>query len=37
MDKTQISRKRIGIVEEIVGGRLRLQYEDSDEPNDDFW
>ncbi|XP_078495095.1 MBT domain-containing protein 1-like, partial [Ciona intestinalis] len=37
MDKTQISRMRVGVVEEIIGGRLRLHYEDSDEPNDDFW
>jgi len=37
MDKTQISRMRIGIVEEVIGGRLRLRYEDSDEINDDFW
>ncbi|CAK8697239.1 unnamed protein product [Clavelina lepadiformis] len=37
MDKTQISRMRIGIVEEVVGGRLKLRYEDSDEANDDFW
>jgi len=28
---------RIGIVEEVIGGRLRLRYEDSDEINDDFW
>lgn len=37
MDKTQISRMRIGIVEEVIGGRLKLRYEDSDDPNDHFW
>nr|XP_039268137.1 MBT domain-containing protein 1-like [Styela clava] len=37
VDKTKISRMRIGIIEEIVGGRLRLRYEDSDYVNDDFW
>nr|CAB3263674.1 MBT domain-containing protein 1-like [Phallusia mammillata] len=37
MDKTQISRMRIGIVEEVIGGRLKLRYEDSEEPNDYFW
>lgn len=37
VDKTRISRMRVGIVNEVVGGRLRLKYEDSDYENDDFW
>lgn len=37
VDKTKISRMRIGIINEVVGGRLRLKYEDSDYENDDFW
>lgn len=37
VDKTRISRMRVGIINEVVGGRLRLKYEDSDYENDDFW
>ncbi|XP_051899093.1 lethal(3)malignant brain tumor-like protein 2 isoform X2 [Pristis pectinata] len=36
VDKTQISRTRKAVVDSVIGGRLRLLYEDCEE-DDDFW
>uniref|UniRef100_UPI00398F2666 lethal(3)malignant brain tumor-like protein 2 isoform X2 n=1 Tax=Pristiophorus japonicus TaxID=55135 RepID=UPI00398F2666 len=36
VDKTQISRTRTAVVDSVIGGRLRLLYEDC-EQDDDFW
>ncbi|XP_061495228.1 lethal(3)malignant brain tumor-like protein 2 isoform X2 [Rhineura floridana] len=36
VDKTQIYRTRVAIVDTVIGGRLRLLYEDGDSI-DDFW
>ncbi|XP_067875523.1 lethal(3)malignant brain tumor-like protein 2 isoform X3 [Heterodontus francisci] len=36
VDKTQISRTRTAVVDTVIGGRLRLLYEDCEE-DDDFW
>ncbi|XP_043535839.1 lethal(3)malignant brain tumor-like protein 2 isoform X3 [Chiloscyllium plagiosum] len=35
VDKAQISRTRTAVVDTVIGGRLRLLYEDSED--DDFW
>ncbi|XP_069786011.1 MBT domain-containing protein 1-like isoform X3 [Narcine bancroftii] len=37
VDKTHLCRTRIAVVESIVGGRLRLIYEECDDGTDDFW
>ncbi|KAJ6658960.1 hypothetical protein lerEdw1_019597 [Lerista edwardsae] len=36
IDKTCVSRTRMAVVDTVIGGRLRLLYEDGDS-NDDFW
>ncbi|XP_067830761.1 lethal(3)malignant brain tumor-like protein 2 isoform X2 [Heptranchias perlo] len=36
VDKSQISRTRTAVVDSVIGGRLRLLYEDCEE-DDDFW
>lgn len=36
VDKTQVSRTRMAVVDTVIGGRLRLLYEDGDS-DDDFW
>ncbi|XP_061567475.1 MBT domain-containing protein 1-like [Cololabis saira] len=37
VDKSQICRTRVALVEEVIGGRLRLVYEESSDGSDDFW
>ncbi|XP_013413115.1 MBT domain-containing protein 1 [Lingula anatina] len=37
VDKMCVSAMRVATVDEIIGGRLRLQYVDSKDENDDFW
>ncbi|XP_048410912.1 MBT domain-containing protein 1 isoform X3 [Stegostoma tigrinum] len=37
VDKTHLCRTRIAVVESIVGGRLRLIYEECEDGTDDFW
>uniref|UniRef100_A0A8D0H097 Lethal(3)malignant brain tumor-like protein 2 n=1 Tax=Sphenodon punctatus TaxID=8508 RepID=A0A8D0H097_SPHPU len=36
VDKTHVSRTRLAVVDTVIGGRLRLLYEDGDS-DDDFW
>ncbi|XP_074127902.1 lethal(3)malignant brain tumor-like protein 2 isoform X1 [Sminthopsis crassicaudata] len=36
VDKTHVSRTRMAVVDTVIGGRLRLLYEDGD-GDDDFW
>ncbi|MEE6514581.1 hypothetical protein FKM82_022859 [Ascaphus truei] len=36
VDKMQVSRTRLAVVDTVIGGRLRVLYEDG-ERNDDFW
>ncbi|XP_029446321.1 lethal(3)malignant brain tumor-like protein 2 isoform X2 [Rhinatrema bivittatum] len=36
VDKTFVSRMRMAVVDTVIGGRLRLLYEDGDS-DDDFW
>nr|XP_006815581.1 PREDICTED: MBT domain-containing protein 1-like [Saccoglossus kowalevskii] len=36
VDKMRISRMRVAIIDDVVGGRLQLQYADSHD-DDDFW
>lgn len=36
VDKTRVSRTRMAVVDTVIGGRLRLLYEDGDS-DDDFW
>ncbi|XP_053262701.1 lethal(3)malignant brain tumor-like protein 2 isoform X3 [Podarcis raffonei] len=36
VDKTRVSRMRVAVVDTVIGGRLRLLYEDGDSV-DDFW
>ncbi|XP_055993525.1 lethal(3)malignant brain tumor-like protein 2 isoform X1 [Sorex fumeus] len=36
VDKGQVSRTRMAVVDTVIGGRLRLLYEDGDS-DDDFW
>lgn len=36
VDKAQVSRTRMAVVDTVIGGRLRLLYEDGDS-DDDFW
>ncbi|KAJ7987822.1 hypothetical protein DPEC_G00330500 [Dallia pectoralis] len=37
VDKTHLCRTRVAMVEQVIGGRLRLVYEDSTDDSDDFW
>uniref|UniRef100_A0A672F628 FCS-type domain-containing protein n=1 Tax=Salarias fasciatus TaxID=181472 RepID=A0A672F628_SALFA len=37
VDKTHLCRTRVALVEEVIGGRLRLVYEECDDGSDDFW
>ncbi|XP_056672575.1 MBT domain-containing protein 1 isoform X14 [Monodelphis domestica] len=37
VDKTHLCRTRVAIVESVIGGRLRLVYEESEDKTDDFW
>lgn len=36
VDKNHVSRTRMAVVDTVIGGRLRLLYEDGDS-DDDFW
>nr|XP_025954928.1 MBT domain-containing protein 1 isoform X6 [Dromaius novaehollandiae] len=37
VDKTHLCRTRVAVVECVIGGRLRLVYEESEDKTDDFW
>ncbi|KAM4843681.1 MBT domain-containing protein 1 isoform 6-T6 [Thomomys bottae] len=37
VDKRHLCRTRVAVVENIIGGRLRLVYEESEDRTDDFW
>nr|XP_006001283.1 PREDICTED: MBT domain-containing protein 1 isoform X5 [Latimeria chalumnae] len=37
VDKTHLCRTRVAVVDSVVGGRLRLVYEESEDGTDDFW
>uniref|UniRef100_A0A3Q3LDN7 MBT domain-containing protein 1-like n=1 Tax=Mastacembelus armatus TaxID=205130 RepID=A0A3Q3LDN7_9TELE len=37
VDKTHLCRTRVALVEQIIGGRLRLVYEECEDGTDDFW
>ncbi|KAJ8246440.1 hypothetical protein GJAV_G00267820 [Gymnothorax javanicus] len=37
VDKTHLCRTRMALVEQVIGGRLRLVYEESEDGTDDFW
>ncbi|XP_019625156.1 PREDICTED: MBT domain-containing protein 1-like isoform X2 [Branchiostoma belcheri] len=37
VDKCSISSMRVAVVDEVVGGRIRLLYRDSQDEEDDFW
>ncbi|XP_062976283.1 MBT domain-containing protein 1 isoform X1 [Elgaria multicarinata webbii] len=37
VDKTHLCRTRVAIVDSVIGGRLRLVYEESEDKTDDFW
>ncbi|XP_064607601.1 MBT domain-containing protein 1-like isoform X2 [Liolophura sinensis] len=37
VDKMCVSAMRVAVVDEVIGGRLRLQYQEKAEENDDFW
>ncbi|XP_051490897.1 MBT domain-containing protein 1 isoform X4 [Apus apus] len=37
VDKTHLCRTRVAVVESVIGGRLRLVYEESEDKSDDFW
>lgn len=37
VDKTHLCRTRVALVEQVIGGRLRLVYEESQDGTDDFW
>ncbi|XP_024920367.1 MBT domain-containing protein 1-like isoform X3 [Cynoglossus semilaevis] len=37
VDKTQLCRTRVALVQQVIGGRLRLVYEECDDGTDDFW
>lgn len=37
VDKNYLSRTRVALVEQVIGGRLRLVYEESQGGADDFW
>ncbi|XP_037547477.1 MBT domain-containing protein 1 [Nematolebias whitei] len=37
VDKNYLCRTRVALVEQVIGGRLRLVYEESQDGLDDFW
>ncbi|XP_026211104.1 MBT domain-containing protein 1-like [Anabas testudineus] len=37
VDKTHLCRTRVAVVEQVIGGRLRLVYEECEDGTDDFW
>ncbi|CAB1311838.1 unnamed protein product [Coregonus sp. 'balchen'] len=37
VDKSHLCRTRVALVEQVIGGRLRLVYEESFDGSDDFW
>ncbi|KAM4031758.1 MBT domain-containing protein 1 isoform 2-T3 [Anomaloglossus baeobatrachus] len=37
VDKTHLCRMRVAVVDTVIGGRLRLVYEESEDKTDDFW
>uniref|UniRef100_A0A671VU03 Mbt domain containing 1 n=1 Tax=Sparus aurata TaxID=8175 RepID=A0A671VU03_SPAAU len=37
VDKNYLCRTRVALVEQVIGGRLRLVYEESQDRSDDFW
>uniref|UniRef100_A0A8D3ED31 FCS-type domain-containing protein n=1 Tax=Scophthalmus maximus TaxID=52904 RepID=A0A8D3ED31_SCOMX len=37
VDKNYLCRTRVALVEQVIGGRLRLVYEESQDGSDDFW
>ncbi|KAJ7992253.1 hypothetical protein DPEC_G00276600 [Dallia pectoralis] len=37
VDKTHLCRTRVALVEQVIGGRLRLVYEECVDGSDDFW
>uniref|UniRef100_A0A6Q2WZ63 FCS-type domain-containing protein n=1 Tax=Esox lucius TaxID=8010 RepID=A0A6Q2WZ63_ESOLU len=37
VDKTHLCRTRVALVEQVIGGRLKLVYEESMDGSDDFW
>ncbi|XP_059127513.1 MBT domain-containing protein 1 isoform X12 [Peromyscus eremicus] len=37
VDKRHLCRTRVAVVESVIGGRLRLVYEESEDRTDDFW
>uniref|UniRef100_A0A8C4TN50 Mbt domain containing 1 n=1 Tax=Erpetoichthys calabaricus TaxID=27687 RepID=A0A8C4TN50_ERPCA len=37
VDKMHLCRTRVAIVDSVIGGRLRLIYEESEDGSDDFW
>uniref|UniRef100_A0A8C4DTS1 Mbt domain containing 1 n=1 Tax=Dicentrarchus labrax TaxID=13489 RepID=A0A8C4DTS1_DICLA len=37
VDKNYLCRTRVALVEQVIGGRLRLVYEESQDQSDDFW
>uniref|UniRef100_A0A8C7ZJF3 Mbt domain containing 1 n=1 Tax=Oryzias sinensis TaxID=183150 RepID=A0A8C7ZJF3_9TELE len=37
VDKNYLCRTRVALVEQVIGGRLRLVYEESQDSSDDFW
>ncbi|KAM4606844.1 MBT domain-containing protein 1 isoform 2-T2 [Discoglossus pictus] len=37
VDKTHLCRTRVAVAESVIGGRLRLVYEESEDKTDDFW
>ncbi|XP_066530911.1 MBT domain-containing protein 1-like isoform X2 [Hoplias malabaricus] len=37
VDKAHLCRTRVALVQQVIGGRLRLVYEESSDGSDDFW
>ncbi|KAL6457701.1 hypothetical protein MHYP_G00346640 [Metynnis hypsauchen] len=37
VDKAHLCRTRVALVQQVIGGRLRLVYEESPDGSDDFW
>ncbi|XP_072531823.1 MBT domain-containing protein 1-like isoform X2 [Salminus brasiliensis] len=37
VDKAHLCRTRVALVQQVIGGRLRLVYEESQDGSDDFW
>nr|XP_032640946.1 MBT domain-containing protein 1 [Chelonoidis abingdonii] len=37
VDKTHLCRTRVAVVDSVIGGRLRLVYEECEDKTDDFW